>query len=64
MQGEDKCSTCSHPYDPHILISDTFIFIKERKVPYSGYMKCPEPGCKCLSTWSLELPSSDSLEEK
>lgn len=45
---DDDCAICGHPFNPHVLVATL------HTPEHGGLIFCPEPGCLCESTWSLE----------
>lgn len=69
--GGDPCPHgCGHPLDPH-LMEATWFETRETPdgpettltIPAGGVMTCPEPGCTCRSTWSIEQGEPDANGE-
>lgn len=55
-----RCTACSHPFDPHVLVPTQFTDLgsitpatygQPREVPVAGVMFCP--ACDCCTTWSV-----------
>lgn len=55
---DDLCPHCEHPFDPHALLmpaeADEDGRPKQSTMTMSGVILCPEPGCRCISTWSID----------
>lgn len=57
----EDCKTCGHPFNTHILVA-TMVTPQ-----HGGLIFCPEPGCPCESTWSLDgepdpyIPDADTI---
>lgn len=45
---DEDCQTCGHAFNPHVLVATLY------SPEHGGMIFCPEPGCDCESTWSLE----------
>jgi hypothetical protein len=62
-QGVRKCEGCPHDFDPHVVVATTGDPLQ------GGVMVCPEPECKCASTWAPEgtprpaMPSQEELDK-
>lgn len=44
----DVCAQCGHPFGVHSIVSLT------GDLGDGGITLCPVPGCRCLSTWSMQ----------
>lgn len=57
----EDCKLCGHPFNPHVLVATM------HTPEHGGLIFCPEPGCLCESTWSLEnrelpyIPDPDTV---
>lgn len=43
--ADDTCPHCQHAVDPHVLV------MTSEARDDGGMMFCPEPDCRCVSTW-------------
>jgi len=54
------CDSCGHPDGEHVFHAAT-------EYPSEGWVTCPESGCECYSTWSLDdvsRPQMDQIREQ
>ena len=54
------CDSCGHPDGAHLFNAAT-------EYPSEGWVTCPEQGCDCYSTWSLDevsKPQMDKIREE
>ena len=62
-QMGDDCGICGHPFNPHVLVATL------HSPEHGGLIFCPEFGCMCESTWSLEgrelpyIPDAETVAE-
>lgn len=45
---DENCSLCDHPFNKHVLVATL------HSPEHGGLIFCPEAGCPCESTWSLQ----------
>lgn len=55
-QATVACSQCGHPEGAHLFNAAT-------QYPSEGWVSCPEPGCDCYSTWSLDDKSKPEMDK-
>jgi hypothetical protein len=57
MTDYGPCPDCEHHWGQHDLVATT-------GDPYEGgIILCPEPGCECYSTWSMDGKGKESVFE-
>ena len=49
------CDRCGHPDGAHLFNAAT-------EYPSEGWVTCPEPGCECYATWSLDEKSKPAMD--
>lgn len=50
------CASCGHSEGAHLFNAAT-------EYPSEGWVTCPEPGCECYSTWSLDEVSKPAMDK-
>ena len=52
------CEQCNHSLGAHEMHANALPY------PTDGWITCPETGCKCYSTWSVDQESREPLEQQ